>query len=72
MVNDQMVNNMTVELHRNTTPVRMRNYGRIVQDMVAYVSNRVWSAIHWKCILRIVCGNGTSFGTVTRKQVSTG
>ena len=30
---------MTVELHINTTPVRMRNYGRIVQDMVAYATS---------------------------------
>ena len=27
---------MTQQLNRNATPVRMRNYGRIVQDMVAY------------------------------------
>ena len=26
---------MTETLKRNTTPVRMRNYGRIIQDMVA-------------------------------------
>ena len=25
-------------LKRNTTPIRMRNYGRIIQDMVAYAS----------------------------------
>ena len=30
---------MTVELHRNKTAVRMRNYGRIVQDMVAYATS---------------------------------
>lgn len=23
-------------LRRNTTPIRMRNYGRIIQDMIAY------------------------------------
>ena len=23
-------------LNRNTTPIRMRNYGRILQDMIAY------------------------------------
>lgn len=28
-----------MELHRNTTPIRMRNYGRIVQDMIAYASS---------------------------------
>ncbi len=27
---------MAQQLNRNATPVRMRNYGRIVQDMVAY------------------------------------
>ena len=27
-----------MELHRNTTPIRMRNYGRIVQDMISYAS----------------------------------
>lgn len=27
-----------MELHRNTTPIRMRNYGRIVQDMITYAS----------------------------------
>ena len=25
-----------MELKRNTTPIQMRNYGRIVQDMIAY------------------------------------
>ena len=25
-----------MELHRNTTPIQMRNYGRIVQDMIGY------------------------------------
>lgn len=29
---------MTLQLNRNTTPIRMRNYGRIVQDMIAYAS----------------------------------
>ena len=24
-----------MELHRNTTPIQMRNYGRIVQDMIS-------------------------------------
>lgn len=28
-----------MELKRNTTPVRMRNYGRIVQDMIAYATS---------------------------------
>ena len=28
-----------MELHRNSAPIRMRNYGRIVQDMVAYASS---------------------------------
>ena len=28
-----------MELHRNTTPVKMRNYGRIVQDMIAYATS---------------------------------
>ena len=27
-----------MELHRNTTPIQMRNYGRIVQDMIAYAA----------------------------------
>ena len=27
---------MTQQLKRNTTPIKMRNYGRIVQDMIAY------------------------------------
>ena len=27
-----------MELRRNTTPIRMRNYGRIVQDMVNYAA----------------------------------
>ena len=27
---------MTLQLNRNAAPVRMRNYGRIVQDMIAY------------------------------------
>lgn len=30
---------MTSQLHRNSTPIRMRNYGRIVQDMIAYASS---------------------------------
>ena len=29
---------MTLQLNRNTTPIQMRNYGRIVQDMIAYAS----------------------------------
>lgn len=29
---------MTQQLNRNTAPIRMRNYGRIVQDMIAYAS----------------------------------
>ena len=28
-----------MELHRQTTPIRMRNYGRIVQDMIAYAAS---------------------------------
>lgn len=27
---------MTFHLNRNTTPIIMRNYGRVVQDMIAY------------------------------------
>jgi len=27
-----------MELRRDTKPIRMRNYGRIVQDMIAYAS----------------------------------
>ena len=27
---------MTLQLNRNAAPIRMRNYGRIVQDMVSY------------------------------------
>ena len=27
-----------MELHRNASPIRMRNYGRIVQDMIAYAT----------------------------------
>lgn len=30
---------MTLQLNRNTEPIRMRNYGRIVQDMIAYASS---------------------------------
>ena len=29
---------MTLQLNRNTAPIRMRNYGRIVQDMIGYAS----------------------------------
>ena len=29
---------MTLQLNRNSAPIRMRNYGRIVQDMIAYAS----------------------------------
>ena len=29
---------MTLQLRRATTPIRMRNYGRIVQDMIAYAA----------------------------------
>lgn len=29
---------MALQLRRDTTPIRMRNYGRIVQDMIAYAS----------------------------------
>ena len=27
---------MTQQLNRNASPIRMRNYGRIVQDMISY------------------------------------
>lgn len=27
-----------VNLNRNTSPIRLRNYGRIVQDMISYAS----------------------------------
>jgi hypothetical protein len=27
-----------MELHRNASPIRMRNYGRIVQDMITYAT----------------------------------
>lgn len=27
---------MTLQLNRNASPIRMRNYGRIVQDMIEY------------------------------------
>lgn len=30
---------MTLQLRRESTPIRMRNYGRIVQDMIAYTAN---------------------------------
>ena len=33
-----MVTKMTLQLHRNTAPIRMRNYGRIVQDMIKYAT----------------------------------
>ena len=33
-----MVKNMALQLNRNSAPIRMRNYGRIVQDMIAYAS----------------------------------
>ena len=29
---------MTLQLNRNTAPIRMRNDGRIVQDMIGYAS----------------------------------
>ena len=29
---------MTLQLNRNSSPIRLRNYGRIVQDMIAYAS----------------------------------
>ena len=29
---------MALQLNRNTAPIRMRNYGRIVQDMIAYAT----------------------------------
>ena len=30
---------MAQQLNRNSSPIRMRNYGRIVQDMIAYAAN---------------------------------
>ena len=30
---------MSLHLRRDTAPIRMRNYGRIVQDMIAYASS---------------------------------
>ena len=27
---------MTLQLNRNSAPIKMRNYGRIVQDMISY------------------------------------
>ena len=30
---------MTLQLRRNATPIKMRNYGRIVQDMITYASS---------------------------------
>ena len=38
IVNRQIVNCMTLQLNRNTTPIKMRNYGRIVQDLISYAS----------------------------------
>ena len=29
---------MSLPLNRNASPIRMRNYGRIVQDMIAYAA----------------------------------
>ena len=29
---------MNLQLNRDATPIRMRNYGRIVQNMIAYAS----------------------------------
>ena len=29
---------MALQLNRNASPIRMRNYGRIVQDMIEYAS----------------------------------
>lgn len=29
---------MTLQLNRNTTPIKMRNYGRIVQDLISCAS----------------------------------
>jgi len=29
---------MVLQLNRNAAPIKMRNYGRIVQDMIAYAS----------------------------------
>ena len=29
---------MALQLHRNASPIRMRNYGRIVQDMMQYAA----------------------------------
>jgi hypothetical protein len=30
---------MTLQLRRNAAPIQMRNYGRIVQDMIAYAAS---------------------------------
>ena len=30
---------MTLQLRRDTAPIQMRNYGRIVQDMIAYAAS---------------------------------
>ena len=38
MVNDQIVNDMVLQLRRASEPIKMRNYGRIVQDMINYAA----------------------------------
>lgn len=30
---------MSLQLRRNAAPIKMRNYGRIVQDMIAYAAS---------------------------------
>ena len=35
---DPNIQRMTLQLKRNSAPIRMRNYGRIVQDMIAYAA----------------------------------
>ena len=35
---------MTLQLNRNASPIQMRNYGRIVQDMIAYACTLPQSA----------------------------
>jgi hypothetical protein len=35
---------MTLQLRRESTPIRMRNYGRIVQDMISYTASMEPSA----------------------------
>lgn len=41
-------------LNRNTTPIRMRNYGRIIQDMIQVATQEANEAVRKKMILYIV------------------